>query len=744
MNTTYEQFLAGKRRRAECAGFEAPELNKKLFPFQRDVVRWALRLGRAALFEECGLGKSWQALEWSRCVAEKTRRPVLILTPLAVAQQFVREGEKIGVPVMQLRGEPQPVYDYISTVEHTESARVVVCNYESLHKLEGVIPYLGGVVLDESSILKSFDGKTRTRLIETFGRTPYRLACTATPAPNDHVELGNHAEFLGVMSRVEMLSTFFVHDGGDTSKWRLKGHAVKDFWRWVCSWAVCLAKPSDMGYSDDGYILPELKTHEHIVDMDQEMARNAGMLFCYEATTLPEQRATRRTSLDRRVAVAADLVKSDGEQWLVWCELNDESAALAESIPGAVEISGSDATAFKEQAIMDFIDGKTRVLVTKPSIAGFGVNLQNCARQVFVGIGHSFEAWYQAVRRCWRFGQSRPVHAHVVVSSADGSVVRNLLRKQDDHAAMLKGMVEAMGYRDDLAPVLNTIHGCEEGRGWRVAHGDCVRVVGDMPADSVDFSVYSPPFASLYTYSASDADMGNCRSHDEFFEHYRFLLAELFRVTKPGRLSSVHCMILPTSKAHDGIIGLSDFPGEIIRAHQAAGWIYHSKVTVWKDPVTAMQRTKALGLLWKQIKKDSCMSRMGLPDEVLTFRKPGENPNPVSHSAEEFPVGQWQQWASPVWSDINPSDTLQYMSAREDEDERHICPLQLEVIRRCVRLWSNKGDLVLSPFTGIGSEGYVALQEKRRFTGAELKPSYFRQAVTNLRAIETQPRGLFE
>lgn len=297
---------------------------------------------------------------------------------------------------------------------------------------------------------------------------------------------------------------------------------------------------------------------------------------------------------------------------------------------------------------------------------------------------------------------------------------------------------------------------------WTLHHGDCVEGIASQPDESVDYAVFSPPFASLYTYSASERDMGNCRSHAEFFEHYGFLVRELIRVIKPGRLCSVHCMPLPTSKTHDGFIGLSDFPGGLIRVHQDAGWIYHSDVTVWKDPVTAMQRTKALGLLWKQIQKDSCMSRMGLPDRVLTFRKPGENQHRVGHSKADFPVDQWQQWASPawmikdseqdteflrqcalLWQDINPSDTLQYQSAREHDDERHICPLQLEVIRRCMVLWSNPGDLVLSPFTGIGSEGHVAIKQGRRFLGYELKESYYKQARANLAAAESKQQEMF-
>lgn len=283
-----------------------------------------------------------------------------------------------------------------------------------------------------------------------------------------------------------------------------------------------------------------------------------------------------------------------------------------------------------------------------------------------------------------------------------------------------------------VARVKENVIADDEGEGWMAYNGDCVEVLRGIPDNSLHLSVYSPPFASLYTYSASERDLGNVKDAKEFHDHYSFVIRELYRATMPGRLTSVHAMVLPTSKVRDGVIGLSDFPGQIIRAHEEAGWIYHSKVTIWKDPITAMQRTKALGLLWKQILKDSCMSRMGIPDEVMTFRKPGENPERVTHRRENFPVDLWQKWASPVWDDIDQSDTLQYMSAREHMDERHLCCLQLEVIRRIVRLWSNPGDVVLSPFMGVGSEGYIALQEGRKFVGVELKKSYFQEAVRNL------------
>ena len=273
------------------------------------------------------------------------------------------------------------------------------------------------------------------------------------------------------------------------------------------------------------------------------------------------------------------------------------------------------------------------------------------------------------------------------------------------------------------------------GEDWTAYNADCAEVLKEIPTDSVHYQVFSPPFASLYVYSSSDRDLGNVADHEEFAKHFAFLVPELFRVAMPHRLCSVHVMNLPTSKARDGVIGLTDFRGDIIRAFQAAGWVYHSEVVIWKDPVTAMQRTKAIGLLHKQLKKDSCLSRQGIPDYLVTFRKPGVNPEPVTHTNESFPVRIWQQYASPVWMDINPSDTLQHRSAREEKDERHICPLQLEVIRRGIRLWTNPGDVVLSPFAGIGSEGFVALSEGRKFVGVELKRSYWKQMVANLKSV---------
>jgi DNA modification methylase len=577
------------------------------------------------------------------------------------------------------------------------------------------------------------------------------------------MELGNHAEFLGVMSRVEMLSMFFVHDGGETQKWRIKGHAQDDFWRWVASWAVLIRKPSDLGYEDKGFTLPEMKIIHHVVKKDEAPV---GFLFQVEALTLQERQQERKSTVDQRAELAASIANKTEGPCLVWCNLNDESAAAKRLIGGAVEVKGSDKPEHKEKSMIGFPDGDFRVMVTKPSIAGFGMNWQHCDTMIFLGLSDSYEQFYQAVRRCWRFGQKKQVTVHVVTAETEGAVVRNIERKEaeaekmaaemvvhmaDINADEIKGMVrQQVEYTQDV----------EVSENFKISRGDCIDVIRDMPESSVHFSIFSPPFSSLYTYSASNRDMGNCKTDEEFANHFKFLVPELFRVTMPGRLCAFHCMNLPTSKVRDGVIGIKDFRGQLIREFQDAGWIYHSEVVIWKDPVVAMQRTKALGLLHKQLKKDSCMSRQGIPDYLVVMRKPGTNEEPVTGELEYFAgdmdtfvqtknlsIDVWQRYASPIWMDINPSNTLQKNSAREDKDERHICPLQLDVIERALQLWTNPGDTVFSPFTGIGSEGYQALKMGRKFIGVELKESYYLQAVKNIREADqttTQQFSMFD
>ena len=733
----YQRFLDTKRVVMHTDGIKASpaDLPGQLFPFQQSVVLRALRKGRAAIFAECGLGKTFMQLAWANIVHQCSGRDVLILAPLAVAGQTIAEGEKLGIHVHACRSQ------------NDVQPGINVTNYEMLSHFDA--SHFVGVVLDESSILKSYMGKTKRALIEAFAATPYRLACTATPAPNDVMELGNHSEFLGIMPSNEMLMRWFINDAMKSGNYRLKGHAIKDFWSWVASWAISLRKPSDLGssYSDDGFVLPALQIRHHYVETDITVGQEEGHLFRapqMSATNLHKE--MRLTAPDRAQAVA-DLVNNTGDTWTIWCHTNYEADELMKRIPDAVEVRGAESAAEKERKLLAFSRGKVRVLITKPGIAGYGLNWQHCHHTVFVGLSYSFEDFYQAVRRHYRFGQKQPVEVVVVAAETESTLVATLEQKMYAHLEMSEAMnatAVQLGEQDDLHLLRHETFDVERGEDWQLYHGDCVTVAHTLPDESIHFSVFSPPFAGLYIYSDAVEDFGNSADDGEFFRHFDFLIPEIFRITKPGRLCAVHCKDLVNYKGRDGAAGLRDFSGEIVKHFIAAGWAYHSKVTIWKDPVIEMQRTKANGLLYKTLRADSTFSRQGLPEYMLIFRKWPQNEieeehvEPVTHTSDDFPLDAWQRYASPVWFDIRQTRVLNVEQARESQDEKHICPLQLDVIERCVRLWSNPGETVFSPFCGIGSEGYEALRLGRKFLGIELKQSYFQVAQKNLERIQRE------
>ena len=727
----YEDFVASKRRAEVATGHNPSDLNEHLFDFQHAIVTWAVRRGRAAVFADTGLGKTLMQLSWADEVATYTGGIVLILAPLAVSEQTIEQGSTFGIDVRRVKNGGTP-----------DAPGVWITNYERMDAID--FASLHGLVLDESSILKAHDGKTRQRIIDAAQGIPYRLSCTATPSPNDFEELGNQCEFLGVMTRTEMLATYFVNDTGDTGTWRLKGWGQSRFWEWMGTWSVVLRNPSDIGFDGSRYILPEPKYIEHVVETEV-----TGDLFARPAQTMLERRKAQRDSIDARCKALADVVNADqSEPWLIWCHLNDEAELLAELIPGAVNVQGSDKPEVKAARMMDFSHGTLRVLISKPKICGFGMNWQHCARMAFVGLDDSFEKFYQAVRRCYRFGQKRNVHVHLFTAENEGQILANLKRKETQHHQMSANMIEHMKdiMNNELQGQQNIVDEYREdtktGEGYTVHLGDCVKWARRMEDNSIDYSVFSPPFADLFVYSNSDHDMGNCKDDAAFVAQLRYLIGELFRVLKPGRNVSFHCMNLPTTKMRQGFIGLRDFRGDLIRAFQDAGFIYHSEVCIWKDPVVAMQRTKALGLLHKTIRENSTMSRMGLPDYVVTMRKPGACDDRVKHG-DDLPVMMWQKYASPIWDDIDQGRTLNKLPARDENDEKHMCPLQLDVIERCIHLWTNPGDLVFSPFTGIGSEGYTAVKMGRRFVGTELKPQYWELACQNIEDATQEQKGLF-
>lgn len=718
----YEQFIKQKEKSHISSGFNIDDsvLNSKMYPVQKYAVKTALNKGRFALFFDCGLGKTLMQLEWAKQVSIKTSKPVLILAPLAVSKQTINEGKKFGINI------------HVVTIDGDNQNEIT--NYEQLKNID--CTKYSGVVLDESSILKGRDGKLSRLIIDTFKNTHYKLACTATPSPNDHMELGQHSEFLGAMSYLEMLAMYFVHDGGETSKWRLRKHAVDDFWKYVCTWSMSCDNPETLGFDGSDFILPEIEYIEHIIPVEN----NTNNLFGHVSVSATEINQDLKRSMDDRINKAVELVNSNDEQWIVWGLQNAETDKLAKCIHNSFNVQGSDKPEFKADKLLGFANNEFKTLITKTSIASFGMNYQNCHNMVFCSYDFKFEAFYQAVRRCYRFGQKNNVKVHLLVPQSQLNVRKSILEKQEKHFKMIKEMSKyssESNYRaNKKTEVKSSVINEYE---YKLINGDCVQETAKLDDNCADLVVFSPPFSDLYVYSDKPEDMGNVKDYDEFEKHFKFLIPQLKRTLKPGRICAIHCMDLPIQKGKEGFIGLRDFSGMLTKWFSDEGFIYHSRVTIWKNPVTEMQRTKALGLLHKTIKKDSVMSRVGIPDYILFFRNEGDNEVPIKHQDKDhskpdyLPVDLWQKYASPVWMDIDYSRTLQYTTARDSNDEKHICPLQQDTIERILHLYSNEGETVLSPFGGIGSEGVSALSMNRKSISIELKESYFNVNAKNHR-----------
>ena len=715
----YSEFLETKQKAHILSGFDVKEkdLNNNLFPFQKFIVKRALKAGKYAIFADCGLGKTLMQLEWSYQVAKKTKKPVLILAPLAVKGQTIKEAAKFGID--------------LSNIE--------INNYDQIENID--CSKYSGIVLDESSILKNYEGATKKLLLTTFEKTPYKLACTATPSPNDPMEMGNHSEFLDVMGRNEMLAMYFVHDGGETAKWRLKGHATKMFYQFIGTWAIMLSDPRDIGFQMEGYDLPSLNLIEKEIKTPK---RDNGSLFndaIISATNFNHE--LRITKIERLEEVVNLIEAKPDENFIIWIKQNEEGEMLKKLLPEAREVKGSDSNEWKEKTLLGFANNEFRILITKTKIASFGMNYQNCRNQIFASLDFSFEGLYQAIRRSYRFGQQNEVNIYLITTDTMANVKTAIDNKQKQFKIMQTEMSKAINANlNGQVMTLSDLDTLEDANEWyRIKRGDCVQLIPEIETESIGLSVFSPPFAELYTYSSHLEDMGNSKDYNEFLTQFSFLIKELYRVMMSGRNVCVHCMDIPIQKGKHGFIGLRDFSGLLLKAFEDAGFIYASRVTIWKDPVVEMQRTKALGLLHKQVKKDSTMSRVGIPDYVMIFRKDGERSNPVTNT--DIPVDLWQKYASPVWMDINYGNTLQgFRNGREENDEKHICPLQLDTIERIIHLYSNKGDTVFTPFMGIGSEVFQAVKMNRKGIGFELKESYFDLAKQNLKAAVLQKSQL--
>jgi DNA modification methylase len=755
------------------------KINSALFPFQKDIVRWAVKKGRCALFLDTGLGKTHCQTEWAQLISKRS----LIIAPLSVARQTVRLAKKITNTDVYYTRDGKDLKEGIN-----------ITNYEMIDKFNP--SDFDAVVLDESSILKSLDGKTKQLVIEMFAKTPYRLCCTATPAPNDESEIGNHAEFLGIMRNNEMLATFFIHankvdehefvdnsgnlqiikkkqSGKNGQEWRIRNYARESYYHWMSTWSMSIKAPSNLGYEDKGYILPKLNINPIFINVDYVPE---GQIIFTKLKGIADRANVRKStfqskideiiklvhtksmtalyelqSRDREIQGQSEIVNKGSEifkdQWLIWCGLDIEQDTL-EKIFGndCVSVYGSLSIDEKENRILQWQSGQKRILISKPKVCGFGMNFQNAHNMIFVGISDSWETFYQCIRRQWRFGQDRNVNVYIVLTNIECQIYENVMAKEKMAEIMSNELISRVQKYEEME-IKNMKKNILERPKQKVNKskkftsylGDSCKILKTIKSESIDISVYSPPFADLYTYSASEFDLGNSRNWDEFFEHYGFIIREILRVTKQGRMSCVHTSDIAAMQMKDGYIGLKDFPGAVIKAHEKEGWIYHGYAIVSKNPQAQAIRTHSKGLLFVQMKKDSSCSRPCILDRILFFKKPGDSHvdvTPVKN--DEIDNEKWIDWASGIWTGISESDTLRFTTARTKDDEKHICPLQLGTIERCIKLYSNPNETLLTPFMGIGSEAYQAIKFGRKAIGIELKESYYNIAVENLMNIESK------
>lgn len=793
----YQDFLIKKRVEDTGSGFnlDRKKLNPIMFEFQKDICLWSLRKGRTLVGADCGLGKGLIELEWLKQVHLRTDKPVIMFAPPGVKTQFKYEAEKFGYEVW-IVAEDNEIRNGINITNYErliKRDKIIVSDWPRMQKefshyqpieLKRDIDYvyferfrfnpelIGGIALDEASILKHYGAKTRERLTRFSKQIPFRICGTATPAPNDFMELINYADFLGIMNGKQCRAMFFIQDGNSSNKYRIKKPAWKPFWKWMSNWSVMIKTPSDLGYANDGYVLPEMNMHLHQLN-DNNVPE--GMLFALPAKSLSEQSRVKRLTVEDRCKVAAEIANNIDTHCIVWCERNDESALLKKLIPDAIEVVGSHTEQYKETAFMDFAQGKHRVIITKPSMGGLGMNWQVCANQVFVNIDHSHEKQYQAIRRSWRFGQENDVNIHLIAMDTEGDILANIQRKEKQAITIFEEIVanmnihelqqktitkEEMDYRMDTH--------IEDY--WSVMLGDTSERIYEMEDGSIDCVMTSVPFPAMYAYTNSERDIGNYAKVDELVNHLQYVFIGLLAKMKPGRVCHIH---LSQGVAHlnrEGFIGLWDFRGPMIQMMTDMGWLLHSERTIEKDPQTERARSNTLGLMFMTLKNDASHMRASVGDFLIEFRAPGTNDTPIpallasvnsnlgKYDSDGWVTEEmWINWASNVWYkhrrgmkwwegiDVtNVCGSLKksgrqgfgVKDGRGQDDEKHLCELQLDVIERCIALHSNPGELVFDPFNGIGSTGFQALKMGRRYAGIELKESYYYTTIKNLQWVE--------
>ncbi len=745
-------------------GYEWGDHADHLFDYQRWVVDRALERERFAAFLTTGLGKTAIQLEWARHVAARSGGRVLIVAPLNIVRQTANEASKFY-------GDSFTVADLRNRADLDEWCRngsgVAITNYE---KLDGETRPLSvdGVVLDESSILKNSNGVRRQALVAAFQGVRWKLACSATPAPNDRVEYAEHAYWLGIVrSTREFLAAFFVNRDGD---WQLKAHGAESFYNHLAAWSVFMVDPEHFRFTGTDTTLPPLNVSFPHVDstvVQQERSRQfetGSQASLFGATPggitsrtklmqiangflLDGGKASRFDShKPTRVAELANDTHGD-EQVIVWVTFDEEGDHLETLIPDSVHISGRTKVAERDRLIDEFCAGNSpRVLILKPSMFGFGLNMQTCRVQVFSSITDSFERYFQSVRRSWRFGQNKAVNVYIPTTGFDEAIIQNVMNKQstyeEDAKLQESAFVRILRPRDstekaNYMPDMIEERDRTESDSWTMVNADSiVHMEHVMEPQSVDLAVFSPPFANLFTYSSEAGDMGNVKSDPEYRLQWKWFAERIMRVMKPGRIVAVHCMDVIRFAGTYGHRHTYDYPSDLRAGMEDAGFLYRARISIDKNPQIQATRTKDQNLLFATLVRNALDSHPQAGEYVLVFSAPGEPETPVL--APDVTNQEWIRWAHHVWYDIRETDVLNAALGKEDEDERHICPLQLGLIERCVRLWSNPGETVFSPFAGIGSEGHEAISWGRKFYGVELKEAYYRTACKFLSERESE------
>ena len=794
--TTYDKFLKSKIVLSERAGFEVEDadLHADNMPHQNDVVRWAAGLGRALIASSFGLGKTRIQCELARLIHARTGKPFLVISPLGVKHQFTEEdGPKLGMQ-----------WQYVRTDAEIAEATTpyLITNYERVRDgdIAQAVKDLAGVSLDEGSVLRSFGSKTTQTFKALLGEVPFRYVATATPSPNEYKELIYYAEFLGVMDHGQALTRWFKRDSQKAGNLTLHPHHEKDFWMWVASWAMFLFKPSDLGYSDEGYELPELRVHWHRLEVDQTRAfaqtdnRGQHRMLLDAAGGVREAVAEKRATLPERVAKMQAIMADApaGTHWLLWHHMENERKAIEQAIPEAVTVYGSQELELRESRILGFVRGEIEILATKPEIAGSGCNFQrHCHSNIFLGIDYKFQDFIQAVHRTYRFQQSQPVEVHIIYAESEDRIAEELKRKWEQHeklVAQMRDILKRFGLsheslRKDLTRTIGVKRMEHKGQLFTAVNNDCVKETKRLPDNYAGLIHTSVPFGNHYEYTVSVEDFGHNPTDDDFWKQMDYLIPELLRVLKPGRVAAIHVKdrILYGHQTPSGFMEVAPFSDECVAAFRKHGFLFEGRRTIVTDVVRENASTYRLG--WTEMSKDASKMGCGLPEYLLLFRKPPTDTvdqradEPVTKDKADYSRARWQVdahsfWrsngngplmpvelydfeahvgrlehldktgnlpssffyeppASPskwVWDDVVYMRTLNSAQAQKRE-QNHICPLPFDIVERTINLYSNKGEVVLDPFAGLFTVPMKAIEMGRIGHGIELNPAYYAAGV---------------